>query len=97
MDVSIASKKISGGVWLKNKKGSHQMIIDGLVPNKIRSEIAFRSSFGLGCVVRPKNLRQSNLYNGKIGFYEVRDPVTLISIRENSIKNLSKKLLSLYK
>ena len=97
LDVSIASKKISGGVWLKNKKGSHQMIIDGLVPNKIRSEIAFRSSFGLGCVVRPKNLRQSNLYNGKIGFYEVRDPVTLISIRENSIKNLSKKLLSLYK
>jgi len=97
LDVSIASKKISGGVWLKNKKGSHQMIIDGLVPNKIRNEIAFRSSFGLGCVVRPKNLRQSNLYNGKIGFYEVKDPVTLISIRENSVKNLSKKLLGLYK
>ena len=65
LDVSIASKKISGGVWLKNKKGSHQMIVDGLIPNKIRNEIAFRSSFGLGCVVRPKNLRQSNLYIGK--------------------------------
>ena len=97
LDITFASKKINGGVWLKNKKGSHEMIVDGLTPNKRRNEIALRSSIGLGCVVRPNNIREENLYSGKIGFYEVRDPVSLVSIRENSVKNLTRKLLNIYK
>ena len=34
LDISIASKKISGGVWLRDKFGSNEMIIDGNIPNK---------------------------------------------------------------
>jgi len=97
LDVAMASKNISGGVWLNKRSGTHQIIIDGLVPNKLRKENAFRSSIGLGCVVRPKNLRNENLYNGKIGFYEIKDPLSLVSIRENSIKNLSNKISTLIK
>lgn len=97
LDISIASKKISGGVWLKDKFGSTEMIIDGIIPKKIRDKTALRSSIGLGCVVRPKNLRELNLYNGKIDFYEVKDPVTLISVRENSVNTLTQKFLSIFK
>ena len=97
LDISIASKKISGGVWLRDKFGSNEMIIDGNIPNKKRNKTALRSSIGLGCVVRPKNLRELNLYNGKIDFYEVKDPVTLISVRENSVNRLTQKFLNIFK
>lgn len=96
LDIVIASKKISGGLWLKNKSEKHRMIVDGLVPNKLRKENAMRTSIGLGCVIRPKNLRHEYLYNGKIGFYEVKDPLSFISIRQNSINNLSDRISKLF-
>ena len=63
---------VKGQIWIEM-----EMVIDGIIPNKKRNKTALRSSIGLGCVVRPKNLRELNLYNGKIDFYEVKDPVTV--------------------
>ena len=34
----IISKKISGGVWLRDKFGSNEMIIDGIIPNRKRNK-----------------------------------------------------------
>ena len=67
------------------------MIIDGTIPNNKRNKIAIRSSIGLGCIVRPKNLRELNLYDGKIGFYKINNPLSFLELSKEIIRNIDNK------
>ena len=87
-DLVLAASDEKGGVWTEDKKNNINLITDGLIPKKLRTKNTVRTSFGVGCIITPENLRSGNIYNGKIGFLKVQNPISFIYVNEKNINNI---------
>jgi rhamnosyltransferase len=95
LDLVMASSDEKGGVWTQDKKNNIDLIVDGLIPKKLRTKITIRTSFGAGCIITPQNLRSGNIYKGKVGFLKVKNPISFISINEKNIDKIMQKILNI--
>jgi len=94
LDLVIAASDEKGGVWTQDKKNNVHLIVDGLIPKKLRTKIALRTSFGAGCIITPQNLRSGNIYKGRVGFLKVENPISFISMNEKNINMILQKILN---
>jgi len=95
LDLVIAASDEKGGVWTQDKKNNVDLIVDGLIPKKLRTKTTIRTSFGAGCIITPQNLRSGNIYKGKVGFLKVENPISFISINEKNINKIMQKILNI--
>jgi len=97
LDLVLASAQEKGGMWIgekdEKKEDKPKLYVDGLTPKKLRTKFAMKTSFGLGCVITPQNLRSGNIYSGKIGFREVKNSLSFIPINKKNINIIMKKIL----
>ncbi len=95
LDLVMAASDEKGGVWTQDKKNNIDLIVDGLIPKKLRTKTTIRTSFGVGCIITPQNLRSGNIYKGKVGFLKVENPTSFISINEKNINKIMQKILNI--
>jgi glycosyltransferase involved in cell wall biosynthesis len=95
LDLVMAAYDEKGGVWTQDKKNNIDLIVDGLIPRKLRTKTTIRTSFGAGCIITPQNLRSGNIYKGKVGFLKVENPISFVSINEKNINNIMQKILNI--
>jgi rhamnosyltransferase len=95
VDLVIAASDEKGGVWTQDKKNNVHLIVDGLIPKKLRTKTTLRTSFGAGCIITPQNLRSGNIYKGKVGFLKVENPISFVSINEKNIQKIMQKILNI--
>jgi len=95
LDLILSANNEKSGFWTQKNKDNPKLIVDGLVPRKLREKTAVRTSFGLGCIITPQNLRSGNIYKGKVGFYKIENPISFISINKKNINNIMKKILNI--
>ena len=93
-DTLIASKYERAGIWTSTNN-KYENIIDGLVPNKLRGKKGVITYIGLGFITSAANLRNGNIYSGKLGFYNIENPLISTDIKNKNdytkIKNSLKK------
>jgi glycosyltransferase involved in cell wall biosynthesis len=95
LDLILSANNEKSGFWTQKNKDNPKLIVDGIVPRKLREKTAVRTSFGLGCIITPQNLRSGNIYKGKVGFYKIENPISFISINKKNINNIMKKILNI--
>jgi rhamnosyltransferase len=95
LDLVMAASDEKGGVWNQDKKNNVDLIIDGLIPKKLRTKTTLRTSFGAGCIITPQNLRSGNIYKGKVGFLKVENPISFVSINEKNIHKIMQTILNI--
>ncbi len=99
LDLVLASGLEKGGMWIGEKDSTKdnlpKLYVDGLTPKKLRKKFAMKTSFGLGCVITPQNLRSGNIYSGKIGFYDVKNMLSFIPLNKKNINTIMKKILKI--
>ena len=89
-DVLTAVKNEKGSVFIKQDNKTKK-IVDGLVPSLIRDEKVLISRIGISCVIRTSNIRSGNFFSGKIGYFEIKDPLAMTEINQSNIKVFSEK------
>ena len=85
-DTVIAGKSEKRTVWLKNKDNELNMIFNGFIPTNLKESNLVMSLFGLCSVTYATNIREKDLFSGKLGIYEVENPISSIEFRGNSKK-----------
>lgn len=87
-DVLIAAKIEKGSIYTK-QNNKIEKLIDGLVPSEIRDKKILISRIGVSCVMRTINIRSGNFFSGKIGYYEIDDPLVMTEINQSNKKLIS--------
>ena len=87
-DVLIAAKIEKGSIFTK-QNNKIEKIIDGLIPTDIRDKKVLVSRIGVSCVMRTSNIRSGNFFSGKIGYYEIDDPLVMTEINQSNIQIIS--------
>jgi glycosyltransferase involved in cell wall biosynthesis len=95
LDLVMTATDEKGGIWTQDKKDNVDLIVDGLIPKKLRTKTTLRTSFGAGCIITPQNLRSGNIYKGKVGFLKVENPISFISINEKNINKIMQKIFNI--
>ena len=90
-DTVIAGKSEKRTVWLKNQKNELSMLYNGFIPTNLKETKLIMSLFGLCSATYPSNIREKDLFSGKLGIYEVENPVSSIEFRNGSKKILDYK------
>ena len=92
LDTLIAANPETRGIWLKEDK-DYQILNNFFMPRNIKSTQSFIGLFGLCCITHPMNIRNSNLFDGRYGIYEIKNQVSSLNIRDNSDADKFSKIL----
>lgn len=71
-DTVIACKIEKGSIWQKNKLKTVNLV-DNSIPSKIKNQKTLIANIGYACITRPSKIRENDILNGKIYFYEIDD------------------------
>jgi CMP-N-acetylneuraminic acid synthetase len=92
LDTVIAARKETRGIWLETA-GETKLLAEGFMPRQLKQSHAMVGLLGLGCVTHPMFLRQGDLFGGKLGIYEVADPLAAIEVRDAATLELASKMI----
>lgn len=81
LDTVIAAKKESRGIWLE-KDGETTLLADGFMPRQLKQSHAMVGLMGYACVTHPMFARHGDLCGGKLGIFEVSDPLAAVEVRD---------------
>ena len=88
-DTVIACKTEKGSIWQKNKLKTVNLV-DNSIPSKIKNQKTLVANIGYACVTRPSKIRENDILNGKIYFYEIDDHNSFFEIQ--NLKSFKKFL-----
>jgi rhamnosyltransferase len=94
-DTVIAAKRESASLWQESENEEFKRLDSGNTPRlyKEKSYIGLR---GLCCVTHPEFLRQENLFEGRVGLYEINQPLSFVEVRDKDGRETATKLISNY-
>ncbi len=92
LDTVIAAKKETRGIWLK-QDGETKLLAEGFMPRELKQSHALVGLKGLACVTHPMFIRQGDLRGGRLGIYEVSDPLAAIEVRDAATAELAAKMV----
>ena len=95
LDTVIAAKRESGSLWQESNKEGFKRLDSGDSP-RIYKEKSYIGLKGLCCVTRPEFLRQESLFEGKVGLYEIKAPLSFFEVRDSYGRETASKLSSYY-
>ena len=87
MDTMIAAKRERRGIWLE-QDGKTELLAEGFMPRAFKKTNAMVGLMGLACVTHPVFIRQGNLVAGRVGIFEVTDPLASIEVRDDKTAGL---------
>jgi rhamnosyltransferase len=84
LDTLIAGVEEKRGMLLK--KGSEIKIIEeGFMPRSLKETKSIVGMLGFGCISYLANLRERNIFGGKLGVYEIDNYLSTIEIKDESL------------
>lgn len=92
LDTVVAARKETRGIWLESG-GETRMLADGFMPRQLKQSHAMVGLLGFGCVTHPMFLRQGDLLAGKLGIFEVDNPLSAMEVRDATTLALAGKLI----
>lgn len=95
MDTLIAAKKESRSVWVE-KENKIELISDGFGPRKFKENKTLVSMLGLASITRPEIIRIGDLRLGKIGIFEINEPLANIEIRDATTLNMASEIIDIW-
>lgn len=81
LDTVIAAKKEGRGIWVE-KDGETTLLADGFMPRQLKQSHAMVGLMGYACVTHPMFVRQGDLCGGRLGIFEVSDPLAAVEVRD---------------
>ena len=94
-DTVIAAKRESGSLWQEDNKDIFKRLDSGDTP-RMYKEKSYIGLKGLCCVTRPEFLRQENLFEGKVGLFEIKTPLSFFEVRDKNGRDTASKLMPYY-
>jgi rhamnosyltransferase len=92
LDTVIAARKEKRGIWME-KDGKTELLGEGFMPRALKKSSAMVGLMGLGCVTHPTIVRQGALAGGRLGIFEVSDPLAALEVRDDATAELAGKVL----
>ena len=86
-DVVVPVQPFKGSLFTKENI-KNKTLINGTIPNNIKDEI-ITSRIGLCTVIKTSKIRNSNIMQNKLGYYDVKDQLSFIEINKDSLKKLN--------
>jgi CMP-N-acetylneuraminic acid synthetase len=93
LDTVVAARKETRGIWME-QEGEAVLLAEGFMPRQFKRNNAMIGLLGLGCVTHPMFLRSGNLFDGKVGIFEVDHPLSAIEVRNAATLELAEQLAS---
>ena len=100
-DTIMAAIQERRSVWIQTDDNAKLLNTeeDSLMPSSLKKSRALIGMLGICCVTHPESVRNKSVLDGKIGMYEIYNPFSAITIR-NNLDNISvnsiKQLWKLY-
>lgn len=86
-DVVVPVQPFKGSLFTKENI-KNKTLINGTIPNNIKDEI-ITSRIGLCTVIKTSKIRNSNIMQNKLGYYDIKDQLSFIEINKDSLKKLN--------
>jgi rhamnosyltransferase len=87
LDTMIAARRESRGIWLDDG-GKTELLADGFMPRAFKKTNAMVGLMGLACVTHPVFIRQGSLVTGRVGIFDITDPLASIEMRDDRTASL---------
>lgn len=87
LDTMIAAKRERRGIWLE-QEGKTELLAEGFMPRALKKTNAMVGLMGLACVTHPVFIREGNLVAGRVGIFEITDPLASIEVRDDKTAEL---------
>ena len=96
-DTVFSADKEFRGVWYQSYSENKLELNDSaLIPKSLKVSDLFISMPGYCCVTYPKMVRDNDVFNHKVGLYEVSNPISSIAIRKNISDKLAGELFKIW-
>ena len=95
LDIIVAGKVEKRNIWIE-KSGTTSVLSEGFMPRNLRPSKPIVSLFGLCSVTYPKIIRTGNLFSGKLGIYEIKDPICSTEVRDELSLNLANQIFDIW-
>jgi len=92
LDTVIAGRKETRATWMEDN-GESTLLAEGFMPRKLKRCHAMVGLLGFGCVTHPMFLRQGNIFEGRLGIFEVEHPLSALEVRDVPSLELAEKLV----
>lgn len=93
LDTVVAARKETRGIWMQ-EEGEAVLLGEGFMPRQFKRSHAMVGLLGLACVTHPMLLRVGNMFDGKVGIFEVDNPLSAIEVRNATTLSVAEQLLS---
>lgn len=93
LDTMIAARRERRGIWLE-QAGKAELLAEGFMPRAFKKTNAMVGLMGLACVAHPAFIRQGDLVSGRVGLFEVTDPLSSIEVRDDATADLVASMLA---
>lgn len=81
LDTVVAGKIENCGIWIESD-GDLKLLGDGFMPRKLKKNKTLVGLLGLGFVTYVSSLRKGDIFRGRVGIYEVDDPLFTIEFHD---------------
>jgi hypothetical protein len=88
LDTVIAARRERRGIWLE-QDGETKLLAEGFMPRALKQTNAMVGLMGLACVTHPMFIRQGELSGGRLGIFEVTDPLAALEVRDAATAELA--------
>lgn len=95
LDTMIAARRERRGIWLE-QDGKTELLAEGFMPRAFKKTNAMVGLMGLACVTHPMFVRQGNLVAGRVGIFDVTEPLASIEVRDDATASLVGSTLDLW-
>jgi len=92
LDTVIAAKREPRGIWLE-QNGETRLLNEGFMPRGLKQTHAIVGLTGLACITHPMFIRQGDMRGGRLGIFEVIDPLASIEVRDAATAELAAKMI----
>lgn len=92
LDTVIAARREKRGIWLE-EEGELKLLGEGFMPRNLKESKTIVGLMGLACVTHPMFVRQGDLKGGRLGIFEVTDPLAALEVRDAATAELAAQAL----
>ena len=93
LDTMIAARRERRGIWLE-QAGKTELLAEGFMPRAFKKTNALVGLMGLAFVAHPVFIRQGDLVSGRVGLFEITDPLASIEVRDDATTELVANMLA---
>ena len=92
LDTLIAAKVETRSIWIDDENDMN-LVNNGFIPRNMKDKNALVGLLGLCCLTHPVYLRGVDLLNSRYGFYEIKDVISTLQIRDPEDVKFLEKIL----